>query len=203
MGFKNLRDQFKSPGDRYIAEKRAALQPFLDMNPLKASPNDLKNAIMRINEHLPDIVKKKKIFGDENNKRAGRSGIGMSFGAAALLTADITVTGGAATLLGGSVVGLTGQFFYVERNHRFRKFYLEVQEKHDTFKKALYEKQHNDILLDALREQWRREEAKHRQHTAPAKEQNNPHDVSNIVQAEKPKRPRPVKKPLPPSKKGM
>lgn len=203
MGFKNLREQFKSPSDRYIAEKRAALQPFLDMNPLKASPNDLKNALMRINEHLPDILAKQKTFHAYNHKRASKSGIGMTFGAAALLTADIAVTGGAATILGGSVVGVTAQFLYGERNHRFRKFYLEVQEKHDTFQKALYEKQHNDILLDALQEQWRREEEKHRQHTAPAKEQDNQHNDSDSVLTEKPKRPRPVKKPLPPPKKGM
>lgn len=207
MGFKNLRDQFKSPGDRYIAEKRAALQPFLDLDPLTASVEELRKAVIEINKHLPDIMAKKKTFGDENNKRAGRSGIGMSFSAAALLCADVAVTGGATTLLGGSVVGLTGQFLYVERNHRFRKFYLEVQEKHDTFKNRMQQKQTDQLVMQSIREQWKRQgiiPQNNKENDAPLAQDNQPHNNGNVNENDnKPKRPRPVKKPLPPPKKGM
>lgn len=205
MGFKNLREHFKSPGDRYIAEKRAVLQPFLVLDPLKASVEELRKAVIEINKHLPDIVAKKKTFGDENNKRAGRSGIGMSFSAAALLCADVAVTGGAVTLLSGSVVGVTGQFLYIERNHRFRKFYLEVQEKHDTFKNRMLQKQTDQLVVQALHEQWKRQgiiPQNKKEDDAPLPQDNQPHNNVN-ENDNKPKRPRPVKKPLPPPKKGM
>lgn len=118
MATKDLSEQFQYSSDRYIAEKRATLQPFLDMDPSKASLDDLKNAVININKHLPDILAKQEAFRTHNYKATQKFGLKHAAFLSKRLADTIT------------------QKLHRDRNDRFAEFCKEVQEKRETLKKA-------------------------------------------------------------------